>query len=57
MPEAAKLRPAVEATFAELAKVGVPINLATFYDDLGPAYAWVTELPVRPADAVPDERP
>ena len=46
-PEADKLRPAVEATFKALAGVGVSINLVTFYDDLGPAYTWVTKLPVR----------
>ena len=51
-PEAEKLRPAVEATFAELAKVGVPVNLTTLYDDLGPTYTWVTKLPVRCPAAV-----
>ena len=45
-PDSADLKAAVEHTFAELAKVGVPINLVTFYDDLGANYEWVVKLPV-----------
>ena len=36
-----------EAVYALLAKVGVPINLVTAYDDIGDNYAWVVKLPVQ----------
>ena len=29
------------------AQVGVPINLAALYDDIGDAYPWVIKLPVQ----------
>lgn len=32
--------------FERLANAGPPINLVTFFDDLGEAYPWVVELPV-----------
>ena len=28
-------------------QVGVPINLAALYDDIGDAYPWVIKLPVQ----------
>lgn len=33
-------------TFEALAGAGPPINLVTYFDDLGEAYPWVVELPV-----------
>ncbi len=27
-------------------QVGVPVNLAALYDDIGDAYSWVIKLPV-----------
>ena len=47
-PDSSSLKSAVEHTFAELSKAGVPINLVTFYDDLGFNYEWVVKLPVCP---------
>ena len=47
-PDSSSLKSAVEHTFAELSKAGVPINLVTFYDDLGSNYEWVVKLPVCP---------
>eukprot|EP00798_Chlamydomonas_sp_ICE-L_P023424 gene23424-30705_t len=40
------LRADVEGAYAALAAEGVPIHLATYYDDLGAAYPWVVALPV-----------
>ena len=34
-----------ESTYATLSG-GVPLNLVTFYDDLGANYEWVVQLPV-----------
>ena len=44
--DAAALRPHVEKTYAELAEVGVPLNLVTYFDDLGESYSWIVALPV-----------
>lgn len=35
------------ATYKELAQVGLPIDLVTYYDDVGAAYPWVVALPVQ----------
>lgn len=35
-----------ESTYQTLAAVGVPINLVTYFDDLGDNYPWVVQLPV-----------
>ena len=35
-----------ETAYAELTQAGLPINLVTFFDDLGAAFPWVTALPV-----------
>lgn len=43
---APQLQAAVEKTYAALAKVGVPLQLVTYFDDLGDTYNWVTALPV-----------
>ena len=36
-----------KSSFAELSKVGLPIDLVTYYDDVGAAYPWVITLPVQ----------
>lgn len=43
---AADLKDEIAATYAQLAQVGLPIHLVTYFDDLGAAYPWVMELPV-----------
>lgn len=40
------LQTAVEKTYNQLAAVGLPIHLVTYFDDLGDAYSWVVQLPV-----------
>lgn len=35
-----------ESTYKALAAVGCPIDLVTYYDDLGAAYPWAVNLPV-----------
>ena len=50
LPMAGSLQKDFEATYAELAKVGVPINLVAAYDDIGEAYPWVVKLPVQVSD-------
>lgn len=43
---ASELQEAVTTTYTQLAKVGLPIHLVTYFDDLGENYGWVTQLPV-----------
>ncbi|MEO0350228.1 MAG: 5-methyltetrahydropteroyltriglutamate--homocysteine S-methyltransferase [Cyanobacteria bacterium P01_A01_bin.15] len=43
---ASSLQAAVTQTYQQLAAVGLPIHLATYFDDLGDVYGWVTQLPV-----------
>ncbi|PSO50620.1 MAG: 5-methyltetrahydropteroyltriglutamate--homocysteine S-methyltransferase [Cyanobacteria bacterium SW_9_44_58] len=43
---AINLRASYQSVYANLAGVGLPINLATYFDDLGQAYPWVVNLPV-----------
>jgi 5-methyltetrahydropteroyltriglutamate--homocysteine methyltransferase len=35
------------STYAELSKAGLPIDLVTYYDDVGAAYPWLVQLPVQ----------
>ncbi len=44
--DAVELRPHVEKAYAELAAVGLPLNLVTYFDDLGESYPWIVALPV-----------
>ncbi len=44
--DAERLRPHFERAYGELSGVGLPIHLATYFDDLGKAYPWAVELPV-----------
>ncbi|MBN2392341.1 MAG: 5-methyltetrahydropteroyltriglutamate--homocysteine S-methyltransferase, partial [Anaerolineae bacterium] len=44
--DAAELRPHVETAYAALAEAGLPINLVTYFDDLGESYPWIVALPV-----------
>ncbi len=44
--DAAALRPHVEQAYAELAAVGLSLNLVTYFDDLGESYPWIVALPV-----------
>ncbi len=41
----AALRAPLEKALAALAEVGVPLNLVTFFDDVGDAYPWLVRLP------------
>ncbi len=41
------LRPQFESAYPALAEVGLPINLVTYFDDVGAAYPWLTELPLQ----------
>lgn len=44
--DATALQDAVTTTYQQLAQVGLPIHLVTYFDDLGSTYPWVIELPV-----------
>jgi 5-methyltetrahydropteroyltriglutamate--homocysteine methyltransferase len=44
--KATALRVAIATTYTQLAQVGVPIQLVTYFDDLGVTYPWVMALPV-----------
>lgn len=44
--DATALQEAVTTTYQQLAQVGLPIHLVTYFDDLGATYPWVIELPV-----------
>jgi len=44
--DAINFRASYQSVYATLAGVGLPINLVTYFDDLGQAYPWVIELPV-----------
>ena len=41
------LQASVTESVTELTKVGLPINLVTYYDDIGETYSWVVKLPVQ----------
>jgi 5-methyltetrahydropteroyltriglutamate--homocysteine methyltransferase len=43
---AADLREAMATTYTQLAEMGVPIHLVTYFDDLGAIYPWLIKLPV-----------
>lgn len=45
--KADQLQSDLEATFSEFAKIGLPIDLVTYYDDIGSTYSWVVKLPVQ----------
>lgn len=40
------LKEATSIVYSQLAQVGMPIYLVTYFDDLGVSYPWVVELPV-----------
>ncbi|MCS6814138.1 MAG: 5-methyltetrahydropteroyltriglutamate--homocysteine S-methyltransferase [Cyanobacteria bacterium] len=44
--DADSLRELYQSTYAALAQVGLPLHLATYFDDLGSTYPWVMALPV-----------
>ena len=44
--DAVGLREHFETAYAALAEVGIPINLVTYFDDLGETYPWAVALPV-----------
>jgi len=46
LDDAADLEPYYRNTYQELATVDLPINLVTYFDDLGETYSWVVDLPV-----------
>jgi len=44
--DAINFRASYQSVYASLGGVGLPINLVSYFDDLGQAYPWVIELPV-----------
>ncbi|MGF1487341.1 MAG: 5-methyltetrahydropteroyltriglutamate--homocysteine S-methyltransferase, partial [Prochloraceae cyanobacterium] len=44
--DASSLKEHYQTTYDHLSKIGLPIDLVTYFDDLGSTYAWVKELPV-----------
>ncbi|MBE9168306.1 5-methyltetrahydropteroyltriglutamate--homocysteine S-methyltransferase [Pleurocapsales cyanobacterium LEGE 06147] len=40
------LKEAFESTYDLLSRVGIPLHLVTYFDDLGKTYPWVIKLPV-----------
>jgi 5-methyltetrahydropteroyltriglutamate--homocysteine methyltransferase len=46
LDDAPELQTATEVAVAALAETGVPLNLVTYFDDLGETYPWVLNLPV-----------
>ncbi len=44
--DAAELRPHVETAYAALGAAGLPVNLVTYFDDVGESYPWIVALPV-----------
>jgi 5-methyltetrahydropteroyltriglutamate--homocysteine methyltransferase len=42
----ADLKEIISSIYTQLAHANIPIHLVTYFDDLGTAYPWVTELPV-----------
>ncbi|MGC9398011.1 MAG: 5-methyltetrahydropteroyltriglutamate--homocysteine S-methyltransferase [Anaerolineae bacterium] len=46
LDDAPALQTATEVAVGALAETGVPLNLVTYFDDLGETYEWVLELPV-----------
>ncbi|MGI0479696.1 5-methyltetrahydropteroyltriglutamate--homocysteine S-methyltransferase [Geminocystis sp. CENA526] len=45
--ETSELKEAILTTYHELANIGLPINLVTYFEDLGANYSWVINLPVQ----------
>jgi len=41
-----EMRSTFERIYGDLAGVGIPINLVTYFDDVGAAYPWLVHLPV-----------
>jgi len=41
-----ELKPLYQRAYTALAEGGLPLNLVTYFDDLGAAYPWAVELPV-----------
>lgn len=46
LSEANGLKSQYQTAYAALAESNLPINLVTYFDDLGDTYSWVVELPV-----------
>ncbi len=46
LDDAAELEPHYQSTYQELTKADLPINLVTYFDDLGKTYPWAVNLPV-----------
>jgi 5-methyltetrahydropteroyltriglutamate--homocysteine methyltransferase len=44
--DANNFKEAFESVYPSLAKVGLPLHLITYFDDLGETYPWVMKLPV-----------
>ncbi|NES97416.1 MAG: 5-methyltetrahydropteroyltriglutamate--homocysteine S-methyltransferase [Desertifilum sp. SIO1I2] len=44
--DTANFKALYQSTFDSLSRVGLPIHLVTYFDDLGAAYPWIVELPV-----------
>ncbi|GMH38377.1 hypothetical protein BSKO_06261 [Bryopsis sp. KO-2023] len=46
LSDANTMKAACETVYKKLSESGVPINLVTYYDDVGEAYPWLVTLPV-----------
>ncbi|GMR09245.1 MAG: 5-methyltetrahydropteroyltriglutamate--homocysteine S-methyltransferase [Anaerolineae bacterium] len=46
LDNAEEFEPHYREAYQEFAKVDLPINLVTYFDDLGDTYAWAVDLPV-----------
>jgi len=46
LDDAAEFEPHYRKAYQEFAKVDLPINLVTYFDDLGDTYTWAVDLPV-----------
>ena len=46
LDDAAELEPHYQDTYQKLAKADLPLNLVTYFDDLGETYSWAVNLPV-----------
>lgn len=46
LPQAIEDRPLYQEAYARLERAGLPIQLVTYFDDLGEAFPWASRLPV-----------
>lgn len=47
MSDAVQFKDLAKEVYTQLTAEGVPINLVTYYDDVGQSYPWIVALPVK----------